>query len=583
MSCFLRITGLLLLLVWFTGSTAVAQSWDWASTAGGSSSDKGLDMDIDADGNLYVCGFYNFQANFDTINTPNAFGKEGFIAKIDPSGAWQWVKIANGGWDERVLGICVDKVNEFVYATGTTWYDVYSFGSCTPPSFSGSADNIFVGKFDLNGNCIWTILAGGGADDHGYDLVTDQQGNIYLTGFISDEYFTNTTAVFGSISVPIALGDSIAFVAKMSPADGSFQWVRTFDGTYRERDNRIAVDSDANVYITGGFWGTKTLGDTTITAVGGQDIFVIKFDKDGNQIWTRTVGSPLGDRGNSITVDQNDNIYVTGEFRDTLRFGTDDLNNYGSPGGRDIFVARITRDGEWLWATKAGSNGGQEKGTYITSNDNENIFVTGLFKRTAKFGNITITSNDTLQAFVGAISTTGVWCWVLQGGGTFADRGSSIAVDESCNVYVAGYYVLNADFGGNTLTGLGLKDVFVAKVKDGCFVFDPPEPPPPYIVDSVIIPPSSPQGELFIPNAFSPNGDGNNDVLKVYGGGISQMKLAIYNRWGEKVFETSTQKEGWDGTHRGKKLNSGVFAYKLNVTKVDNSMITKNGNITLMR
>lgn len=462
------------MLVWFTGHPVVAQSWDWASTAGGSSSDKGLDMDIDADGNLYVCGYYNFQANFDTITTPSAFGKEGFIAKIDPSGAWQWVRTANGGWDERVLGICVDKVNGYVYATGTTWNNINTFGSCAPAPFQGSADNIFVGKFDLDGNCIWTVLAGGGADDHGYDLITDQQGNIYLTGFISDEYFQNTTAVFGSISVSILLGDSICFVAKMSP-DGTFLWVKTFDGTDGERDNRIAIDSDANVYITGGFWGTKPFGDTTVTSEGGNDIFVIKFDKDGNQQWVRTVGSTLGDRGNSITVDQFDNIYVTGEFRDTLRFGTDDLNNYGSPGGRDIFVARITPDGEWLWATKAGSNGGQEKGTYITSNDNENIFVTGQFKRTAKFGSITITSvGDTLQAFVGAISTTGVWHWVLQGGGTFADRGSGIAVDESCNVYVAGYYVLNADFAGYSLTGLGLKDVFVAKVKDGCFEFGPP-------------------------------------------------------------------------------------------------------------
>lgn len=69
----------------------------------------------------------------------------------------------------------------------------------------------------------------------------------------------------------------------------------------------------------------------------------------------------------------------------------------------------------------------------------------------------------------------------------------------------------------------------------------------------------------------------------MYGGGIAQMKFEIYNRWGEKVFETSTQKEGWDGTQKGMLLNSGVFAYKLNVIKSDGSTITKNGNITLIR
>ena len=72
-------------------------------------------------------------------------------------------------------------------------------------------------------------------------------------------------------------------------------------------------------------------------------------------------------------------------------------------------------------------------------------------------------------------------------------------------------------------------------------------------------------GELYVPNGFSPNGDGQNDVLYVRGGGVTGMYWAIYDRWGERVFETSDPKQGWDGTYKGKNLDPAVFVYYLKV------------------
>lgn len=88
-----------------------------------------------------------------------------------------------------------------------------------------------------------------------------------------------------------------------------------------------------------------------------------------------------------------------------------------------------------------------------------------------------------------------------------------------------------------------------------------------------------------VPTAFSPNGDGFNDILYVYGGKILTLKLEIYNRWGELVFETSSKDEGWDGTYKGEKAPAGVYVYKLHATFSDNETpsIKKTGNITLVR
>jgi gliding motility-associated-like protein len=86
-----------------------------------------------------------------------------------------------------------------------------------------------------------------------------------------------------------------------------------------------------------------------------------------------------------------------------------------------------------------------------------------------------------------------------------------------------------------------------------------------------------------VPNSFSPNGDGINDVLRVLGQGISRMEFKIFNRYGQLVFETKSQSEGWDGTFNDRDLNAGTFVYTLEVTFSEGNRETYTGNITLVR
>ncbi len=91
------------------------------------------------------------------------------------------------------------------------------------------------------------------------------------------------------------------------------------------------------------------------------------------------------------------------------------------------------------------------------------------------------------------------------------------------------------------------------------------------------------EAHIFIPNAFSPNGDGRNDELRVRGKGIASFELVIFNRWGEKVFTTSSKNEGWDGRYGGEAAATGVYAYKVSGSFVTGGSIEKKGNITLLR
>jgi gliding motility-associated-like protein len=93
-------------------------------------------------------------------------------------------------------------------------------------------------------------------------------------------------------------------------------------------------------------------------------------------------------------------------------------------------------------------------------------------------------------------------------------------------------------------------------------------------------------GELFLPDAFSPNSDGENDTLKAYINNITCIKtfsLFIYNRWGEKVFESNDASKGWDGKYNGKPENTAVFVYYLEAEFISGKLIEKKGNVSLIR
>ncbi len=87
----------------------------------------------------------------------------------------------------------------------------------------------------------------------------------------------------------------------------------------------------------------------------------------------------------------------------------------------------------------------------------------------------------------------------------------------------------------------------------------------------------------FVPNAFTPNGDGNNDVFMVFGEGIRSVDLQVFNRWGEKVFESNNQYDGWDGTYKGELQNTNVFVYQVTATYLDGKSFDSKGTVTLVR
>ncbi len=89
--------------------------------------------------------------------------------------------------------------------------------------------------------------------------------------------------------------------------------------------------------------------------------------------------------------------------------------------------------------------------------------------------------------------------------------------------------------------------------------------------------------EIFVPNVFTPNGDGRNDVLKVYGNYVASIRFSVFNQWGQLIYNSDNITNGWDGIYRGQPQPAGVYAYTLKVVLQDGTIINKNGSVNLVR
>ena len=218
----------------------------------------------------------------------------------------------------------------------------------------------------------WAKRAGLYAFDLGYGIGTDNAGNVYVAG----KYEMN--ANFGGIYVKCA-GNHDIFIVKYN-SSGVFQWVRTAGGSSGDYAHALAVDGAGNSYLTGEMELTTRFGAVALTSKGSNDVFVAKYDTNGNLVWAKNLGGGGGsDQGLGISL-SGGNVYITGTFQGGNFSGTS-LSPFG---GRDIFVAKMTTDGVFQWIKKAGGSG-EDQGYGISNDPSGNVYVTGFFTGTANF------------------------------------------------------------------------------------------------------------------------------------------------------------------------------------------------------
>ncbi|HKR07075.1 MAG TPA: SBBP repeat-containing protein [Bacteroidia bacterium] len=463
---------------------AQSPAFEWAKNMGGYYGfATGSEVALDISNNVYTTGYFEGRVDFDpgagTAYLTSAGNYDIYITKSDASGNFLWVKQLGGTFSDQSSSMVVDGAGN-LYVTGsfngTADFDP---GVLTYNLTSIGSEDIFICKLDPSGNFTWAQKFGSTWDDDASSVVIDGAGNVYTTGSFmgnvdfdpgAGSYFLNTGGNFSNV-----------FISKLNSL-GNFVWARRMGGSIAV-GRSIAIDASWNIYTTGYFANTIDFdpgaGTFNLTSAGGsQDIFISKLNSLGNFVWAKQLGGTLCDYGNSIKTDGSGNVYTIGTF-----WGTGDFDpgpavfNMTSLGDQEVFISKLDASGNFLWATQLGGVS-SEYGSSITADMAGNVYTTGNFSGTVDFdpGAGTFNLTASTDVFVYKLNSSGNFAWAKQLGGTLSDYGSSIAVDGSGNVHVAGSFNGTADFdpgaGSFILIALGGSFGFTSKLDaTGSFVW----------------------------------------------------------------------------------------------------------------
>lgn len=320
----------------------------------------------------------------------------------------------------------------------------------------------------------WAGNFGGTTADASYYTVTDASGNVYVVGGFSG------TADFdpglGTYTVT-SLGQTDAYVVKLN-ASGFFQWVRTFGGSGTDRCNSISIDGSGNIYLTGIFNASADLdpgiGIFNLTSVGSDEVFILKLNSSGNFVWAGQLSGSGNQEANQILVDVSGNVYVVGEFTQTVDFdpGVGFVSAVANTSIPDIFILKLTNTGSFTWVRTFGSPGTDfDRAEDIEFDPSGNIVIGGDFTGTVDFdpgsGVFNLTSNGVADAFILKLNVLGNFVSAINFGGINQDKVEDVDIDAIGNIYVTGYFQGSVDFDPSassfSLTSAGGSDIFVAK------------------------------------------------------------------------------------------------------------------------
>ena len=258
----------------------------------------------------------------------------------------------------------------------------------------------------------------------------------------------------------ITLATSLIFLIFLNATSQTtgFEWAKGITCTEEISPSSVKTASDGNIFVAGEFSGIAEFNtgheSVVLESFGYDDIFISKFNTNGQLIWAKNIGGKYNDVCNSMTLDENSNIYITGRFSSTVDFNPGEGNyELESNSGADIYIAKYDSSGVFLWAVRIGGEGyndGDDEGTSIITDNDGNVLVTGWFQGTVDFNpgaGVHNLSTARVSCFILKLSADGEFIWAEKinspNGGV---EGHTIKTDIKNNVYVSGLFRAATDF-----------------------------------------------------------------------------------------------------------------------------------------
>lgn len=421
----------------FVGKVSTAGVWEWVVTAGSTSSDSAYAVATASDGSAIVTGRFIGTVSFGSAGSiSSAGGTDIFVAKVSSAGEWVWAARAggsNGNSYEQGRGVSILPdgsamiTGDYVATPTFSPLPVPDPLSTTLPAATPTGNtDIFVARINSSGTWAWALAPTSVTSSQdfsgGISVLPDGTGAIAIGRFGGALNFGGTTVT--------SAGSTDIYVAKVN-ANGTWGWATRAGSSAAESGTAVSALTNGAAVISGSFaYGGSvtpptfgTSGSSELASINGgwkgvNDILVARVNADGTWAWASSAGGTLGDVPNAIGALSDGSAVVVGEFRGSADFGS--LSPLVSVASADVFVAKISSTGTWVWATAANGvttgTSGNDIGRGVAVRPDGSSIVVGSFEGTLTFasGN-TLTSSGSSDAFVARVSDGGSWTGSLPG------------------------------------------------------------------------------------------------------------------------------------------------------------------------
>jgi gliding motility-associated-like protein len=461
-------------------SGVFGQTFQWVNQLEGSNDQFGQSTGTDASGNVYSAGYFFADIDLDPSVGTDVYTSNGqqdiYINKLDLSGNYLWGLTLGADLRDRCNDIFVDDAGN-VYATGY-FEDTVDFDPGTGQSLltADGARDVYVLKLDPSGALLWAKRFGGTLDGEGVSIKANENSEVFVSGLFQGTYDFDPTS--GS-ELLTAQGSRDAFVMKLN-SDGNLNWVKQFRGLGNEYGMALDYTSTGELFISGFYSGTVDLDPSGssqfFTSNGSFDLYAMKLSQTGGLVWARSFGGTAQERGEGVTVDNNDDFYISGRFQNTVNFDPGLTNtSLTAGGGLDGYLLKLDNNGNFQWVNHVESTANCI--TFrVVKGPAGNIYSTGYFGGSTNFisqsGTTNIVAGGGNDGFIHKVDPAGneIWLYTQAGGG-----GSSpidVHVSDDWSVYTTGFFDGTVDFdpsGSNTsLTSAAGVDAFIHKLSQTC-------------------------------------------------------------------------------------------------------------------
>jgi hypothetical protein len=369
----------------------------WLKGISGINNEEILKVNTDNNNNVYVLGAFNSPSiTIGSTTLTNSGYYDIYLAKLNSDGDLIWVKSISGTDNESAEGLTVDSSGN-VYVGGRFSSTSITIGTTVLNNATTSGAG-FLLKFDSLGNPIWNKVINGSIYDYVEAVSVDSLGNVFIAGGFNSPTLSFDTTVLNNTN-----NYKDIFIAKYN-STGIFQWAKKIGGTDDDDVRNIKLDNDGNLYLTGHFNSpVLTLGTTTLTRTSTQDIFLTKYNTNGNLLWAKKAGNSSYNVSTGLTIDSDNNSYISGAYFNSITFGN--LPQLVSQGNQDVFLTKYDATGNAIWSK---SNGGiyNDFGFALTSNQSNEVFLTGTIgPQCTPFDDINAYTN-TPYNFISKLSST---------------------------------------------------------------------------------------------------------------------------------------------------------------------------------